>query len=94
MRTVITAHDDRHVTIEFDDLINGGERIRLEMSAAIPRSGGSSYIRFADGRQVCSELSSRGATLSYRDGEKLVDIVRAEYRAMRATEKRYLQQHD
>lgn len=86
-KTTITAHDDRHVTLAFDDLLSG-ERITMDIWAPVPREGGSTYIRYNGDKQLCYGLSSTGSTMSYTDGGKLVDIVRREYRAMRRTEKR------
>lgn len=86
-KTTITAHDDRRVTLAFDDLLSGN-RITMEIWAPAPREGGSSYIRYNGDRQLCYGLSSTGGTMSYTAGTKLVDIVRREYRAMRRADKR------
>lgn len=86
-KTVITAHDERHVTISFDDA-TWGERVTMEIWAPIPREGGYSYVRYNGDRQLCAGLSGAGSTLSYKDGTQLIDLVRREYRAMRASEKR------
>lgn len=86
-KTTITAHDDRHVTLAFDDLLSG-QRITMDIWAPVPREGGSSYVRYNGEKQLCYGLSSRGNTLSYSHGTKLVDLVRREYRAMRRADKR------
>jgi hypothetical protein len=86
-RTKITAHDDRRVTIAYTSLIDG-ETVQLDIWAPQPGPSGSSYVRFNGNRQLCAGLSSGGHTLSYREGTRLVDLVRKEYRAMRADEKR------
>jgi hypothetical protein len=86
-KTQITAQDDRHVYITFTDLLSD-EQITMEIWAPIPKEGGYSYVRYNDGKQLCEKLSSRGSTLMYKDGTKLVDLVRREYSAMRAADKR------
>lgn len=89
-KTVIREIDARTVNIAFEDEM--GDRIEMHIWAPMPKAGGSSYVRFRshDGieRQLCERLSSRGSTLMYSDGTRLVDLVRREYRAMRAAEKR------
>lgn len=84
-RTTITARDDRHVTITFVNW--NDEPVTMEIWAPTPAAGGYTYVRLGDG-QLCERLSTRGVTLMYYAGTKLVDIVRREYKAMRAAEKR------
>ena len=86
-KTTITSQDDRHVTLSFD-CESSGERTTLDIWAPMPGANGLSYVRYNGDKQLCNGLSSRGETLSYQAGTKLVDLVRREYRAMRATEKR------
>lgn len=88
-KTTITAHDDRHVTIKFTTL-DTDQEVSMDIWAPIPGKMGLSYVRYNGDKQLCNGLSSRGETLSYREGTKLVDLVRSEYKAMRATEKRDL----
>lgn len=83
----ITAQDDRHVTIEFADLLSG-ERITMEIWAPAPKMGGYTYVRYDGQKQLCDKLSLRGSTLMYKDGTRLVDLVRREYTAMRSADKR------
>ncbi len=91
-KTQITAQDDRHVTITFTDLLSD-EQITMEIWAPVPKEGGCSYVRYNGDKQLCDKLSSRGSTLMYRDGTKLVDLVRREYNAMRAADKREAARH-
>jgi hypothetical protein len=86
-RTTITAHNDRHVTIKFRRLVTDQE-IEMDIWAPIPREGGSIYVRYNGDKQLCDRLRPFGSTLTYACGTKLVDLVRREYRAMRAAEKR------
>jgi len=86
-KTTITAQDDRNVYLRFEDT-DTGEMIELEIWAPVARDGFSSYVRYNGYKQLCGGLSSRGETLTYKVGTKLIDLVRREYRAMRATEKR------
>ena len=88
-KTTITAHDDRHVTIKFTTL-DTDQEVEMDIWAPIPRENGSSYVRHNGDKQLCAGLSSRGSTLTYSHGTKMVDLVRREYRAMRAAEKRDL----
>lgn len=88
-KTTIKALDDRHVTIEFTDLVSG-ERVKMEIWAPVPRAGGTTYVRYNGDKQLCYGLSGSGSTMEYQDGTKLVDLIRREYRAMRAAEKRDL----
>jgi hypothetical protein len=64
-----------------------GCRITREFFA--PSEGG--YVRENDGQQypqVCEELASMGNTLKWRPGHPLMDLIRREYRRMRAGERR------
>ena len=90
-RTTITAHSDRSVTLSFTDLVTD-QPITMEIWAPSTTTGGQSYVRYNGDKQLCNGLSSRGETLSYRDGTKLVDLVRSQYRSMRAAERRNIAQ--
>ena len=91
-KTTIKEHDDRHVTITFTDLLSD-EQITMDIWAPIPSEGGYSYVRYNGDKQLCAGLSSRGETLSYKSGTQLVDLVRREYKAMRAADKREAARH-
>jgi len=52
----------------------------------VPWSGG--YVRDENGSQVCNGLRYRGNTLICHDAEKLIDIIRKEYRYAKAQAKR------
>ena len=86
-KTKITAHDDRHVTITFTTL-DTDQAVQMDIWAPAPGKSGTSYVRYNGDNQLCAGLSSRGETLSYCAGTKLVDLVRREYRAMRSADKR------
>jgi hypothetical protein len=92
-RAKIIAHGDRLVEITFTDSDIGPERlITMEIWAFSPQKAGGYSAVMYDGengdKQLCERLSSAGNTLMYKDGTKLVDLVRREYQAMRAAEKR------
>lgn len=91
-KTTITAHDDRHVTIKFTTL-DTDQEVSMDIWAPIPGKLGSSYVRYNGDKQLCNGLSSRGMTLTYSEGTKLVDLVRREYKAMRAAEKHTLSRY-
>lgn len=86
-KTTIRAVSDRNVKIAFDDSVTG-ERIEMDIWAPMPADGASTYVRYNGDRQLCVGLNGSGSTLMYRDGTKLVDLVRREYRAMRRAEQR------
>ena len=86
-KTKITAHSARSVTLSFTDLVTD-QLTTMEIWAPTTTAGGQSYIRYNGDKQLCNGLSSRGETLSYRDGTQLVDLVRQQYRSMRAAERR------
>ena len=86
-RTKIIENSPRSVTLSFTDLVTD-QPITMEIWAPAPGASGQSYIRYNGDKQLCNGLSSRGETLSYRDGTKLVDLVRQQYRSMRAAERR------
>jgi len=88
-KTRITAQDERHVTITFTTL-DTDQEVKMDIWAPIPSEGNFSYVRYNGDRQLCAGLSSRGSTLTYAYGAKLVDLVRREYRSMRAAEERDL----
>jgi len=50
------------------------------------RAWPDNYIIRADGRQVCERLDTRGPTLKLAKGDRLIDIIRREYRRWRNAE--------
>jgi hypothetical protein len=90
MRTQIFADkaQPNYVTVIADDLITG-ERVTTQYFA--PACGG--YVRINDHRnypQVCDGLQSTGSTLSWGGGLPFANLIRREFRAGRAAEKRIL----
>lgn len=75
------------MTISYTDVLSD-EQITLDIWAPEPAASGRSYVRYNGDKQLCRGLSSRGDTLTYYAGTPLVDLVRREYRAMRAAERR------
>lgn len=86
-RTIIKAEHERRVTITYTCSWSD-ERITLEIWAPMPKEGGYSYVRYNGDHQLCDRLAGGGSTLTYKDGTQLIDLVRREYRAMRAAERR------
>jgi hypothetical protein len=82
MRTKITADGDNYCTIEFENPY--GETTRIVARA--PNAGG--YVRDQNDHQLCARLAYRGDTLTWNGQRPLVDLIRREYRAMRAAERR------
>ena len=72
--TISYEHDGRIATRAFSCPVGGGYVVELLL-------GG-------DTRQVCRRLSSMGETLYCAGRAGLADLIRREYRAMRAAQKR------
>ena len=81
------------VTVAYDMESWTGETVRVERVFTCPDDGG--YVREkmsnGDWRQVCEKLASMGSTLSCSNRSRLLDLIRAEYRAMRRAEKAAMQ---
>lgn len=91
MRTRFTKDDAGRVTIAYDDELHWtGEAVRVERTFTCPHEGGyvREYRKEGAWEQVCDKLESTGNTLSCSSRDKLMDLIRAEYRAMRRAEKR------
>lgn len=87
MKTTINIDHADDVVISYDE--ESGERVTRTFTCS--REGGYVYECLASGdrRQVCDKLRSRGSTLSAGGrGAQLAQVIRREYRAMRAAEKR------
>lgn len=86
MKTTIKQTTYATVELSYTDMF--GDDVSLEITARI---GGYVYATSKDSArrfQLCEGLQSTGNTLVW-DGEKaLADLIRAEYRKMRAIEKR------
>ena len=64
-----------------------GDTVRRVLEFVAPSGGG--YLREAGtGRQLCDGFAERGPTLLWGGRGRLVDYLRAEYRRMRAAERR------
>jgi len=76
------------VVLSYDAEDFGGVR-RVQRTFACPVIGGrvSEYIN-GDWKQVCERLSNTGQALHVGSREKLIDLIRREYQAMRRAEKR------
>jgi hypothetical protein len=81
-RTKITSDGDSRCTIEFEDY--QGDPCTIVCHA--PRNGG--YVYDQRGKQVCEQLGSMGVTLMWNARRPLADLIRREYRRMRAAEAR------
>jgi hypothetical protein len=91
MRTRYTKDAAGRVTIAYDDEAHWtGETVRIERTFTCPEDGGYVREKMSNGNweQVCDKLAGMGNTLSCSSRDKLIDLIRAEYRAMRRAEKR------
>lgn len=89
MRTTIKTNRDGSVTLSYDSTGFDCEDVRVERTFFCPATGG--YVRECDKgnySQVCCGLSDRGSTLYCSSPEKLPDMIRREYRAIRRAEKK------
>ena len=77
------------VTVSYEMESWTGETVRVERVFTCPEDGGYVREKMRNGNweQVCDLLAGRGNTLSCSSREKLIDLIRAEYRAMRRAEK-------
>lgn len=84
--TLTTSIGGGHVTISYTDAYTD-KRVERTFGAPTGREG---YVVELDGRggsrQVCDELASTGNTLMC-SAERLPEVIRREYRAMRRGEK-------
>lgn len=84
-KTTFTADTTGRVTLSYDQ---DGERVTRDFSCPV---GGGYVIEFrrnGSTQQVCRRLSSMGETLYSSSRAGLLDLIRREYRAMRAAQKR------
>lgn len=83
----ITIGDSGHVELAYTEADSGDQIAR---TFTCPVDGG--YVREfktdGDLKQVCDKLSSQGSTLMASSRATLADVIRREYKAMRASEKR------
>ncbi len=83
-KATIKQLGDRTVSLSYDDEMTG-ERVTREFW--VPRNDGTKYVR-EDNTQVCDGLSSRGHTLSVQKAEDLLPLIRAEWKAAKAAERK------
>jgi len=79
------------VTLEYDDEHHWtGETVRVRREFICPYEGGYVREKMSNGNweQVCERLAGKGGTLSCASRDRLTDLIRAEYKAMRRAEKR------
>ena len=94
MKAKFSTDSMGRVTLAYDefDLLRE-ETVRVERVFTCPLEGG--YVREQDSRgnweQVCEQLAGMGNTLACSSRDRLLDLIRAEYRAMRRAEKRATQ---
>ena len=81
------------VTVAYDMESWTGEAVRVERVFTCPDDGGYVREKMPNGswEQVCDKLAGRGSTLFCSSRDRLLDLIRAEYRAMRRTEKAAMQ---
>ncbi|WP_297501013.1 hypothetical protein [Ferrovum sp.] len=90
MKAKFTTDPAGHVSLEYDDTDYDGVTRRITRVFLAPLSGGyvREYLEHGKSSQVCERLSSTGITLSVTSREKLLDLIRKEYRAMCRSEKK------
>lgn len=88
MKTTISAIDTNEVRIEYD---HAWSDERVSRHFWVPRAGGYVLeLSAGNSRQVCERLNRLGSTLMCGPNTPLIDVIRREYRAMRAAERREL----
>ena len=83
MRMKLTTDDQKYVFLSYDEQ-GWDDTYRESRTFMCPPDGG--YVRELRGddwKQVCDRLWSMGSTLSCESRDKLPDLIRREYRAMR-----------
>jgi len=95
MKTTITTLDNGDVRISYDDPdsfdFDTNEPTRVTREFTVASSGGYVYEYLPRGErtQVCGHLGYRGNTLTATsDGAALASVIRREYRALRARQRR------
>lgn len=91
MKTKFSVDESGRVTIEYDDAFHwSGETERVTRTFICPHNGGYVREKMSNGNweQVCESLAGTGNTLSCASRAQLIELIRAEYRAMRREEKR------
>jgi hypothetical protein len=77
------------VELEYSDGLTGA---RVQRLYTCPDRGGYVHEEYAGGwRQTCERLSSTGITLEASSREALPELIRREYKRMKANEKRRMQ---
>lgn len=84
MKATIKQTGDYTVTLTYDCPILGTRRTR---EFWIPRNDGTKYVREGN-TQVCDGLGDRGNTLSVRDPAELLPLIRSQWKAWQAAERR------
>ena len=89
MKARFTTDSAGRVTVAYDMESWTGETVRVERVFTCPDDGGYVREKMSNGgwEQVCERLAGWGSTLSCSSRGRLLDLVRAEYRAMRRAEK-------
>ena len=88
MKTKIQQVTDNTVRLQYTNWMDED----VDATLFVPSGGGYVFVLQDDGSttQICDRLSSTGSTLIYSPQHhgRLVDMIRKEYRKMRAAEKR------
>ena len=88
MRTKISLNSDGTVTVQYQTKISNDIYARDFMTQP-----GAGYVRERfgnDWHQTCDKLMPYGAALTCPNRESLIDVIRAEYRAMRRAEQKIM----
>lgn len=83
MRTKFSVDEKGRVTVEYDRYSLDGVT-RESRTFSCSEDGGYVWELTFGGRfQVCDRLAGRGSTLYCSSRDRLIDVIRREYRAMR-----------
>ena len=84
MRAKFTRHSNTAITIDY--MAAWGEM----QSRTFEQRGTYVWELYHEGRahQICKRLACGGSTLQVKEGETLAEVLRREYRAMQAADKR------
>ena len=86
MRANFTRHSDTAISIKYKTAWDTIENRTFE------QRGSYVWELYPEGRahQVCKRLACNGSTLRVKESESLIEVLRREYRAMQAADKRAL----
>jgi hypothetical protein len=90
MKASFTTNSIGQVTLSYDSEDMTGDTVRITREFSCPPDGGYviEFVKGGNTKQVCDRLGHMGSTLMCSSREGLLALIRREYKAMRAAEKR------